>query len=156
MHPSRARYMYIDYRAYVGAPRARGSRGAVARSARSTKFRGTMEKFAPLNLSPQEIIEYTPEWDGERFADGRPKVSDDILERMVRFSSYLHFALSAPAACVDLTPSAELGYHLPDGFHTYRCALRSVACRSRKPGALCEAQVTRTSTKGASRGPILV
>jgi len=41
-----------------------------------------MEKFAPLNLSPEEIIDYTPEWTGERFADGRPKVPDNILERM--------------------------------------------------------------------------
>lgn len=41
-----------------------------------------MEKFAPLNLSPEEIVEYTPEWLGERFADGRPKVADDILARM--------------------------------------------------------------------------
>lgn len=41
-----------------------------------------MEKFAPLNLSPEEIIEYTPEWTGERFADGRPKVPDNIIERM--------------------------------------------------------------------------
>ena len=41
-----------------------------------------MEKFAPLNMSTEELIEYTPEWEGERFADGRPKVPDDILERM--------------------------------------------------------------------------
>ena len=41
-----------------------------------------MEKFAPLNMAPEELIEYTPEWEGERFADGRPKVPDDILERM--------------------------------------------------------------------------
>lgn len=41
-----------------------------------------MEKFAPLNMSAEELIEYTPEWEGERFADGRPKVPDDILERM--------------------------------------------------------------------------
>jgi len=41
-----------------------------------------VDKFAPLNLSREEIIEYTPEWKGERFPDGRPKVSDDILERM--------------------------------------------------------------------------
>ena len=41
-----------------------------------------MEKFAPLNMSPEELIEYTPEWEGEHFADGRPKVPDDILERM--------------------------------------------------------------------------
>lgn len=47
--------------------------------------RPKMAKFAPLNMSPEEIIEYTPEWDGERFADGRPRVPDDLLERMVRF-----------------------------------------------------------------------
>lgn len=41
-----------------------------------------MEKFAPLNLSPDELIEYTPEWAGERFPDGRPRVPDDIIERM--------------------------------------------------------------------------
>ena len=45
-----------------------------------------MEKFAPLNMSPEELIEYTPEWEGERFADGRPKVPDDILERMKNVS----------------------------------------------------------------------
>ena len=41
-----------------------------------------MEKFCPLNLSPDELIVYTPEWTGERFDDGRPKVPDDILVRM--------------------------------------------------------------------------
>ena len=41
-----------------------------------------MEKFCPLNLSREELIEYTPEWEGERFPDGRPRASDDILERM--------------------------------------------------------------------------
>lgn len=43
-----------------------------------------MEKFAPFNLSRDELTEYTREWKGERFPDGRPKVSDDILERMSR------------------------------------------------------------------------
>ena len=41
-----------------------------------------MEKFAPLNLTPEELIAFTPEWQGERFADGRPRVSDDLVERM--------------------------------------------------------------------------
>ncbi|MBM3240792.1 RraA family protein [Candidatus Poribacteria bacterium] len=41
-----------------------------------------MEKFAPLNLTRDELIEYTPEWKGERFPDGRPKVPDSIIERM--------------------------------------------------------------------------
>lgn len=29
-----------------------------------------------------DLITFTPEWSGERFEDGRPKVPDDILERM--------------------------------------------------------------------------
>jgi 4-hydroxy-4-methyl-2-oxoglutarate aldolase len=43
-----------------------------------------VEKFAPLNLTRDEIIEFTPLWEGERFENGRPKVSDDLLERMQR------------------------------------------------------------------------
>lgn len=35
-----------------------------------------------LTMSQEEIIFLTPDWKGERFADGRPKVSDDILERI--------------------------------------------------------------------------
>ncbi|MDP6778997.1 MAG: RraA family protein [Candidatus Latescibacteria bacterium] len=41
-----------------------------------------MAKFAPLNLTQDELEEYTREWDGDRFPDGRPRVPDDILERM--------------------------------------------------------------------------
>ena len=41
-----------------------------------------MEKYCPLNLSKEELIDYSSEWTGERSADGRPKVSDDILDRM--------------------------------------------------------------------------
>jgi len=44
------------------------------------------EKFCPLNLSPEELIEYTPDWDGDRSSDGRPKVPDAILERMKQVS----------------------------------------------------------------------
>ena len=33
-------------------------------------------------ISKEEMLFLTPEWKGERFEDGRPKVSDDILERM--------------------------------------------------------------------------
>ena len=29
-----------------------------------------------------DVIKYTPDWKGERFPDGRPKVSDSILDRM--------------------------------------------------------------------------
>ncbi len=45
-----------------------------------------MEKFAPHNLTREELIEYTPEWKGERFDDGRPKVPDGIIQRYRRVS----------------------------------------------------------------------
>ena len=47
--------------------------------------------FLPLFLAPavsgqqiskEQLIFLTPEWEGERFPDGRPRVSDDILDRM--------------------------------------------------------------------------
>jgi regulator of RNase E activity RraA len=38
----------------------------------------------PGVLTKQQLIEYTPDWKGERFPDGRPKVSDAILDRMKR------------------------------------------------------------------------
>jgi len=38
----------------------------------------------PGVLTKELLIQYTPEWKGERFPDGRPKVSDDILRRMKR------------------------------------------------------------------------
>ncbi len=33
-------------------------------------------------FTAEDVIKYTPEWHGERFPDGRPKVPDDILDRM--------------------------------------------------------------------------
>jgi regulator of RNase E activity RraA len=41
--------------------------------------------YQPLKsqqISKEELTFLTPEWKGERFADGRPKVPDDILQRM--------------------------------------------------------------------------
>ena len=35
-----------------------------------------------VTLTPDNIKGYTPEWKGERFPDGRPKVSDKMLERL--------------------------------------------------------------------------
>jgi regulator of RNase E activity RraA len=35
-----------------------------------------------VQISKSELIALTPEWAGERFADGRPKVPDDIIRRM--------------------------------------------------------------------------
>lgn len=37
--------------------------------------------------SKEQIIFLTPQWEGERFDDGRPKVADDILERMKEVST---------------------------------------------------------------------
>jgi len=39
-----------------------------------------------LTLSREDLIAITPKWDGERFPDGRPKVKDNILERMKKIS----------------------------------------------------------------------
>jgi regulator of RNase E activity RraA len=36
----------------------------------------------PGILTKELLIKYTPEWKGERFPDGRPKVPDGILDRM--------------------------------------------------------------------------
>ena len=36
----------------------------------------------PGVLTKAQLIEYTPDWKGERFPDGRPKVPDAILDRM--------------------------------------------------------------------------
>ena len=35
-------------------------------------------------FTSEDVIKYTPDWHGERFADGRPKVPDDILDRTMR------------------------------------------------------------------------
>lgn len=41
----------------------------------------TSKVFAQ-QISKEELIFLTPEWQGERFNDGRPKVPDEILDRM--------------------------------------------------------------------------
>jgi regulator of RNase E activity RraA len=35
-----------------------------------------------VQISKEELIALTPDWKGERFPDGRPKVPDDIIRRM--------------------------------------------------------------------------
>ncbi len=35
-----------------------------------------------VTLTPDQIKAYTPDWKGERFPDGRPKVPDKLLERL--------------------------------------------------------------------------
>ena len=39
-------------------------------------------KAQQVTLTPEQIRGYTPEWKGERFPDGRPKVSNKMLERL--------------------------------------------------------------------------
>lgn len=39
-----------------------------------------------ITLAPDQIKALTPDWKGERFADGRPKASDDLLERLKKVS----------------------------------------------------------------------
>lgn len=36
----------------------------------------------PSSLTKEEMIQYTELWKGERFPDGRPRVSEDIVNRM--------------------------------------------------------------------------
>jgi len=44
---------------------------------------GAIPGFAQLDLfSKEQRVEFTPEWHGERYADGRPKVPDDVLSRL--------------------------------------------------------------------------
>jgi regulator of RNase E activity RraA len=50
----------------------------------STLVLGQLGRAMPLVMSKADMIRYTPEWTGERFPDGRPKVPDGIIERMKR------------------------------------------------------------------------
>ena len=43
---------------------------------------GLQSKSQQVQISKEELIAFTPEWKGERFPDGRPKVPDDIIRRM--------------------------------------------------------------------------
>ena len=46
-------------------------------------FSLTLSAYGQLGLfSKEQRIEFTPEWSGERFPDGRPKVPDSVLPRL--------------------------------------------------------------------------
>ncbi len=45
-----------------------------------------MPAFSQVKMTKEQILFYTSDWKGERFADGRPKVSDDLLKRAVDIS----------------------------------------------------------------------
>src|SRR5947209_149379 len=90
-------------RTLPGRPRFPERRGSSQKNSCSTTslMRVKMRRFvaavlasiAVLALAPclaaqegfftrEDVIKYTPDWHGERFPDGRPKVPDDILDRM--------------------------------------------------------------------------
>ena len=39
-------------------------------------------KSQSVQITKGQLMALTPEWKGERFADGRPKVPDNIIRRM--------------------------------------------------------------------------
>jgi regulator of RNase E activity RraA len=39
--------------------------------------------FAQIKVTREQVMFYTADWKGERFSDGRPKLSDDLLKRAV-------------------------------------------------------------------------
>lgn len=49
----------------------------------ASAFAWTAPAQAQIQASREEILFYTSEWTGERFPDGRPKVSDAILKRLL-------------------------------------------------------------------------
>jgi regulator of RNase E activity RraA len=47
---------------------------------------GVRPGFAQVKQTKEQILFYTSEWKGERFADGRPKVADNLLTRALDVS----------------------------------------------------------------------
>src|SRR5512140_1277324 len=45
-----------------------------------------MDQFCPFNMTREEMIDYTREWTGERFDDGRPKIPDTLIARARKVS----------------------------------------------------------------------
>jgi hypothetical protein len=58
-------------------------------------------------ITREELVFLTPEWKGERFADGRPKVPDDILRRMKNVSQEEAWAVMK---------NAGYGYQVAEGW----------------------------------------
>jgi regulator of RNase E activity RraA len=66
--------------------------------------------YQPLNcqqITKEELIFLTPEWKGERFPDGRPKVPDNILQRMKAVSVEEAWAVMK---------NAGYGYQIAEGW----------------------------------------
>ena len=45
-----------------------------------------MENYCPFNMTREEMLDYTREWTGERFDDGRPRISDALIARARKVS----------------------------------------------------------------------
>jgi regulator of RNase E activity RraA len=54
----------------------------VLRTALGAVLLSALAVAQPGIFTREDLIKYTPEWKGERFPDGRPKVPDGILKRM--------------------------------------------------------------------------
>ncbi len=64
-------------------------------------------KAQSVQISREELIALTPEWKGERFPDGRPKVPDDIIRRMEAVSVEEAWAVMS---------NAGYGYQVAEGW----------------------------------------
>jgi 4-hydroxy-4-methyl-2-oxoglutarate aldolase len=47
---------------------------------------GASSAFAQVKMTKEQMMFYTSDWKGDRFADGRPKVPDDLLKRAIDVS----------------------------------------------------------------------
>jgi 4-hydroxy-4-methyl-2-oxoglutarate aldolase len=52
----------------------------------ASMFCGASPVFCQVKMTRQQILFYTPDWKGERCADGRPKLPDDLLKRAVNMT----------------------------------------------------------------------
>jgi len=47
---------------------------------------GVLPAFAQVKMTKEQMMFYTSDWKGDRFADGRPKLPDDLLKRALNVS----------------------------------------------------------------------
>ena len=64
-------------------------------------------KSQQVQITKEELIALTPEWKGERFPDGRPKVPDNIMKRMKAVSVEEAWAVMS---------NAGYGYQIAEGW----------------------------------------
>ncbi len=66
-------------------------------------------KSQHVQITKEQLIALTPEWKGERFPDGRPKVPDNIIQRMKSVSVEEAWAVMK---------NAGYGYQVAEGWQT--------------------------------------